>query len=97
LAIAAVSKSLEQAQGLEVMIALGLAALGGNLVPLQNLPDAARVVAGVTPNGGAIHAIRGVAAGGGLGDVVRPVLVMLVVALVLGWFAFARARRIVAR
>ncbi len=97
LVVATLTRSLELAQVLELLIALTFAALGGNLVPLANLPDAARFIAGLTPNGVAIRAFREVAVGGTLIDVWRSVAVIGGLAFALGWFAFTRARRIVAQ
>jgi ABC-2 type transport system permease protein len=96
LLIATFARSLEQAQGLEIVIALVFAALGGNLLPLSNLPDGARTIANITPNGIAIRAFREVSAGAGLEDVTGPILYLLAFALVVGAIAFARARKIVA-
>src|SRR4029079_13955390 len=51
------------ANSLQMLVALAFSALGGFLVPLQNLPDAARTVASYTPNGVAVRTMRDLASG----------------------------------
>jgi ABC-2 type transport system permease protein len=80
----------------EMLVALGLGALGGNLVPLQNLPDAARRIADVTPNGVAIRAMRGIAAERlGAGGLTVAVLTILAFGAVAGLIGYANGRRVV--
>ncbi|MGQ0825664.1 MAG: ABC transporter permease [Actinomycetota bacterium] len=81
---------------LEAGVAFGFAALGGYIVPLQNLPDAARTVAAALPNGIAIGAMRDITANdAGGGDVTAAVLLILVFAGVFGGIGYARVRRVV--
>ena len=95
LIVAATVSSPAQAQAIEVFLLLALTALGGNFIPLENLPRVAQIVSPFTPNGAAIHALRQVATGGGIADVVKPLAAILGLALILGSLGFARARAIV--
>jgi ABC-type uncharacterized transport system permease subunit len=79
-----------------MLVALAFSALGGFLVPLQNLPDAARTVASYTPNGVAIRTMRDVATGQtGPAGVTGPVLLILTFAVVVAAIGFVNGRRVV--
>jgi len=81
---------------LELPVALGLTVLGGYLIPIQHLPDAASQVAGLLPNGIAIAALRDISANGdGLGDVAGAVLAIWGFAIVLAAIGYVRLRRAV--
>jgi ABC-2 type transport system permease protein len=96
LLIASLAGSPQAAYNFGLFVALGFAALGGNLVPLENLPTVARRVADFTPNGIAIRAMRNIAANGaGVGDVARPSLVILALAVVVAAAAYGVVRRVV--
>ncbi|MDZ4827471.1 MAG: ABC transporter permease, partial [Actinomycetota bacterium] len=96
LLIAALARTSSTAHNLEVIVALGFAVLGGSLVPLHNLPDAARPIAAVTPNGVAIRALRDVAANGyGVRDVLGPVFVILLFTLFFASIGQVLVRRAV--
>lgn len=62
-AIAAIARSMLEAHGLELAVSMTAVALGGHMVPLRDLPDIARTVAHLTPNGAAIDAFTNLAAG----------------------------------
>ncbi len=95
IAIASVTTSPVQAQGIELLVALSFVALGGHMVPLRNLPHIARAIAGYTPNGVSIDALSNIATGaGGFGRVVAPVAYVLTVTLVLGGFGMSRMRKV---
>ena len=83
------------ANSLQMLVALAFSALGGFLVPLQNLPDAARTVASYTPNGVAIRTMRDVAtAQTGPAGVTGPVLLILTFAAVVATIGFVNGRRV---
>jgi hypothetical protein len=85
----------QQAAPIALLLALGLAALGGSMAPLEVCPDAARTIAHVTPDAWANDAFcKLLRHGGGLLDVAPQVLVLLgfaTVALVLAAWRLRRA------
>jgi len=85
----------QQAGALALVLGLGLAALGGSMVPLEVFPDRVRTIAHVTPHAWANDAFAEVLRhGGGLVDVLAPLAVLLAYAAVVfslaAWF-FRRA------
>ncbi len=96
--IAAIGRSYHTAAALVAFVSLVFAVLGGNLVPLQNLPDVMRHIAAFTPNGVAIRAFHDIAANGfGVTDIAGPLVKILGFGVVVGAFGFARLRRTVER
>ena len=94
-AIAGISRSAVQAQGLEMAVALALVALGGHMVPLRNLPNVATTVAHFTPNGAAIDSFENIASGeGSLASQLTPVVIVLAYAAAVGIVGFSRIRRV---
>ena len=96
LVVASFARTPMAAYSVGMLIALGLGALGGNLVPLQNLPDAARRVADTTPNGVAIRTMREISSNTvGLAGVLRPVALILLFGLVVGTVGYVYVRKVV--
>jgi ABC-2 type transport system permease protein len=96
LVVASFARTPMAAYSVGMLIALALGALGGNLVPLQNLPDAARRVADTTPNGLAIRTMRQISSDTiGFSGVVRPVALILAFALVVGTVGYVYVRKVV--
>ena len=85
----------QQAGPLALLLALGLAALGGSMAPLEVFPDTARQIAHITPHAWANDAFSELLRhGGGLGSVLGDVAVLLAfaaVALVLATWRLRRA------
>ncbi|MBW3618851.1 MAG: ABC transporter permease [Actinobacteria bacterium] len=74
----------QQASGIGVMAGLGIAALGGSMISLDFMTIGMRRVAHVTPHAWALDAVaESVRFGGGLGDVVVEIAVLLAFAVVL--------------
>jgi ABC-2 type transport system permease protein len=94
--LAALARSAQSAHFYELFCAMGLAALGGNIVALQNLPAPLQSIAAFTPNGIAIRTYRDIAANGStISDVAGPVSIILGFALVLGLLGYVGSRRVV--
>lgn len=91
---ASISRSFEAASRVGPLVALGFAVLGGNLVPLQNLPPIARRIADFTPNGVAIRGMRDVEANrAGLPGVAGALFLILGFTIVVGGIGYSRLRR----
>jgi ABC-2 type transport system permease protein len=74
----------QQAGALSLLLALGLAALGGCMVPLEVFPPLMKTVAHVTPQAWAIDAYGElIRHGGNLGDVLEELAILLAYAAVL--------------
>jgi ABC-2 type transport system permease protein len=83
-----------QASGIAIALSLGLAALGGSMVPLEVFPDTVRTVAYVTPHAWANDAFDALVRGGEpAGAVASQVLVLLAYAAVLFGIATLLLRR----
>jgi ABC-2 type transport system permease protein len=92
-AIAGITKSSMQSQAVEFAVSMLLVALGGHMVPLRNLPDAASVIARYTPNGAAIDAFGNVAAGAQFGVLGRQFVIIGVFTAIVGTIGVARFRK----
>jgi ABC-2 type transport system permease protein len=94
-AIAGVTNSPAQAQGLEFATALALVAIGGHMVPLRNLPDAAQQISRFTPNGAALDAFGNIASHtGSLASQLAPLIIVVSFTLVVSAIALARMRKV---
>lgn len=84
----------QQAGGIAVVLSLGLAALGGSMLPLELFPPAMQRVALATPHAWALRGFADlVRGGGGIGDVLLEVGVLFAYAAVLFSVATWRLRR----
>ena len=92
--LGSVAGSEEQAGPLAILLGLGLAALGGSMVPLEVFPDDVRLAAHATPHAWANDAFATLLdRDGGLADVLPEVGVLLAFAAVLGGLATWSLRR----
>ncbi len=92
--LGAVARDVDQAGGLSTFLGLVLAALGGSMAPLDIFGPTLRVVAHVTPHAWANDAFAELTRrGGGLGDVLLEVAVLLAYAAVVGALAARVLRR----
>jgi ABC-2 type transport system permease protein len=93
-AIAGIATSPNQSHAIEFAISMLLVALGGHMVPLQNLPDAASTIARYTPNGAAIDAFSNVASGAPFGRAIGSELgVIFIFTAVVGIIGATRFRK----
>ena len=84
----------QQAQPVALLIGLGLAALGGSMVPLEVFPDTMRTIAHVTPHAWGNDAFNDlVGQGGDVADILRELGVLAAVAVVLLTLATWRLRK----
>ena len=92
--IGSVFSNEEQAGPVSILIGLGLAALGGSMVPLEVFPPTVRTAAHLTPHAWGNDAFSTLLKhGGGLGDVLGDVGVLLAFAAVLIALGMWRLRR----
>lgn len=88
----------QQAGGLAVLFGLGLAALGGSMLPMELFSPTMRRIAHLTPHAWAIDGFGDlVYRGGGLADVAGEVVVLLAYATVVGVAASWLLRRAILR
>jgi ABC-2 type transport system permease protein len=98
LLMGAVARSTEQATAVGLLVGLGMAALGGTMMPLEFFPSTMRLVAHGTPHAWAVDGFTElVRHGGTLGDILVPVAVLLTAAAVLLALASWQLRRSIAR
>ena len=96
--IGTVFRNAEQAGGVGVMLGLGLAALGGCMLPIQLFSPTLRQIAHVTPHAWAIDAFaKLVQDGGGLVDILPELGVLAAYAAVLLLIASWRLRVVITR
>ncbi len=89
--IATIVKTDMQASSLTLLVSLTIAPLGGAWWPLEIVPDFMRLAAYATPMGWAMHGYNELMLyGGGLGDIVLPVAVLLAASGVLFGLAIWR-------
>jgi ABC-2 type transport system permease protein len=91
--LAAYSRTSSQADQLGTMIALFFGVLAGNFVPRPALPSWMRTVGYVTPNAWGLEGFSSLTAGGGMSDVLVPIVVLLVMAAILFAAATVAFRR----
>jgi ABC-2 type transport system permease protein len=85
------------AQVATAAVAFVLALLGGNFFPPGSLPPLLERLALLTPNGWALDGFTTLSLdGGGLGDVVRPIVVLSAISVTLGAIAVTRFKRAMA-
>ncbi|CAG0934479.1 Linearmycin resistance permease protein LnrM [Thermoflexales bacterium] len=81
--IAAYAKSPGQAMSVGAMIALVFAGLAGNFVPRQNYPELLRQISLVTPNAWALEGFQSLGEGGGMNEVLLPVVALTIMGALL--------------
>lgn len=84
-AVSAVARTAEQANVYQSIVAVVLGMLGGSFFALDAAPAWMRNLSGLTPHGSFLDGLRISARGGGVGDVIGPLITMLAFgAVVLG-------------
>lgn len=92
--VATLARTPQQAGGLNAIVALSLAAIGGVFIPLSQAPAGLVTVAQITPHYWFLRGIDSLASGSaGLADIAPSVAVLLAMGAVLGAIGLARARR----
>jgi ABC-2 type transport system permease protein len=96
--VGATFRNDSQAGGVAVGLGIGLAALGGSMVPLEVFPPGVRAVAHLTPHAWANDAMAEIVRReGGIGDVTLELAVLAAYAAVLLALATWRLRRVLTR
>lgn len=95
--IGAVSNNAEQAGSVGVFAGLGVAALGGSMVPPEVFPEVMKTVTWLTPHRWALDALRDLVAGAALADVLPQLGVLLAFGAVLLGVATWRLRAALTR
>jgi ABC-2 type transport system permease protein len=92
--VATLARTPQQAGGLNAIVALSLAAIGGVFIPLSQAPEGLVVVSQITPHYWFLRGISSLASPtAGLADIAPSVAVLLAMGAVLGAIGLARARR----
>ncbi len=91
--IAAYAKSPGQAMSVGAMIALVFAGLAGNFVPRQNYPEFLQQISLITPNAWALEGFQSLGEGGGMNEVLLPVVALTIMGVVLFAVATMMFRR----
>jgi ABC-2 type transport system permease protein len=95
--VSAYVRTESQADGLITVVAFVLAMLGGNFVPIAQMPEALQQLALVTPNGWALRGFTTLAAdGGGVGSILLPLSAILAFAVAAFTLAIPGLKRQVA-
>ena len=90
--IGAISSNAEQASSIGVFAGLGIAALGGSMIPPEIFPPVMETISWLIPHRWAIDGLRELVAGGTLADVALQVGVLLAAAVVVLVLATWRLR-----
>lgn len=90
--IGAVANNAEQASSIGVFVGLGVAAIGGAMVPPEIFPEPMATISWLTPHRWAIDAFRELVVGGGVADILPQLGVLLGMAIVLLGVATWRLR-----
>jgi len=81
--LAAYARTPAQAGSVGSAVALIFAGVSGNFVPRQSLPDSIRTISYISPNSWGLEAYSTLTSGGGLRDVVTPIMALATMTLVL--------------
>lgn len=94
--VATVARTVEQAGGLNAIIALSMAAIGGIFIPLSQAPELLGRIALITPHAWFLRAIDTMSGPNvAVTEILPSVVVLVVMGLVTGAIGLARARRAV--
>lgn len=94
LVVATVARTAEQASGLNAIVAISMAAIGGVFIPLAQAPEVMSRIAQITPHAWFLRAIDTLSVpGAGLADVGPSILVLIGMGVATSAIGLARARR----
>jgi ABC-2 type transport system permease protein len=92
--VATMARTPQQAGGLNAIVAMSLAAIGGVFIPLSQMPAAVVAVSQITPHAWFLRAIDTLAdPAAGLVDIAPSVIVLVAMGVVLGSIGLLRSRR----
>jgi linearmycin/streptolysin S transport system permease protein len=96
--VATLARTPSQAGGLNAIVALSLAALGGVFIPLSQAPESLVVISQITPHYWFLRGINSLAASTtGLTDILPSLLVLVGMGVVFGTVGLMRAARSLVR
>jgi ABC-2 type transport system permease protein len=96
--VATIARTPSQAGGLNAIVALSLAALGGVFIPLSQAPESLVVVSQITPHYWFLRGINSLTASTtGLVDILPSILVLVAMGVILGGIGLVRAARALVR
>jgi ABC-2 type transport system permease protein len=94
LIVATMARTAEQASGLNAIVAISMAAIGGVFIPLAQAPEIMSRIAQITPHAWFLRAIDTLSVpGAGLADVAPSILVLIGMGAVTSAIGLVRARR----
>lgn len=94
--VTTLARSEAQADGLNSIVAVSLAVLGGTFIPLSQAPEILSQIGFLTPHAWFLDGLSELSVpSAGIGAVWLPVVVLLVVGLVTGGIGMVRSRRLV--
>ncbi len=94
--VTTLARTEQQADGLNSIVAVSLAVLGGTFIPLSTAPELLSQISLVTPHAWFLDGLNELAVpGSGIGAVLLPVGVLLIIGSVTGVIGLVRARRLV--
>ena len=92
--VSTLAKTAEQAGGLNAIVALSLAAIGGVFIPLSQAPEVLGQIALITPHAWFLRAIDTMSvANVGVAEILPSVIVLAAMGIITGAIGLARARR----
>ncbi len=92
--VATLARTPQQAGGLNAIVAISMAAIGGVFIPLSQAPSILVSISQVTPHAWFLRGINTLAGPGvGPADVALPVAVLLAMGAATGAIGLGRARR----
>jgi len=92
--VASIARTPRQAGGLNAIVALSMAALGGVFIPISQAPESLAVAAQATPHFWFLRGIESLAAPSAtIGDLAGPIGVLLAMGIVTGGIGLLRARQ----
>ncbi|CAN5469067.1 hypothetical protein BH23CHL10_BH23CHL10_18020 [soil metagenome] len=94
--VTTLARTEQQADGMNSIVAVSLAVLGGTFIPLSTAPEFLSQLSLVTPHAWFLDGLNELAVpGSGIGAVLLPVGVLLIIGSVTGIIGLVRARRLV--
>lgn len=92
--VSSLAKTVQQAGGLNAIVAFSLAAIGGVFIPLSQAPETLAGLAQITPHAWFLRGIDTLSGGSpGIADIAPSLAVLLGMGIVTGTIGLARARR----
>lgn len=96
--VATLARNTRQAAGLNAIVAISMAAIGGVFIPLSQAPAILTTISQITPHAWFLRGVNTLAGpGAGFSGIAQSVIVLLLMGVVTGGVGLARARRSLVR